>query len=100
MHADQPAVNYVDDATARSKGLVQQGSAVYLGVDTQTVNPQGGRMSVRLESKATYDQGLIILDLAHMPGSTCGTWPAFWYVIDSANATSQSPSNDDIESAL
>ena len=71
----------MDQATAQGAGLVQQKDAtVYLGVDSQSMNPGNGRMSVRLESKASYDQGLIVLDLAHMPGSTCGTWPAFWYV--------------------
>ena len=72
-------MNYVDQATAQGAGLVQQrGSSVYLGVDSQTMSPANGRMSVRLESKASYDQGLIVLDLAHMPGTQCGTWPAFW----------------------
>jgi hypothetical protein len=31
-----------------------------------------------LESTNTYTHGLVILDLAHMPGSVCGSWPAFW----------------------
>lgn len=90
--ANISSVNYVDGQTARGAGLVQQRSnAVYLGVDSQTTNPPQGRMSVRLESKASYDQGLIILDLAHMPGSTCGTWPAFWTV------GPQWPSNGEID---
>lgn len=71
----------MDQSDAQAAGLIQQrDSSVYLGVDSQTPNPAGGRKSVRLESKASYDQGLIVLDLAHMPGSTCGTWPAFWTV--------------------
>ncbi|KAL9112797.1 MAG: hypothetical protein Q9187_007722, partial [Circinaria calcarea] len=37
-----------------------------------------GRKSIRIESKVTYNSGLIIIDLAHMPGGICGTWPAFW----------------------
>ena len=73
---DMAVVKYVDETTARGAGLVQQSnSAVYLGVDSKTVNPSTGRMRVRIESKASYAQGLIILDLAHMPASTCGTWP-------------------------
>ena len=31
-----------------------------------------------LSTKNTYNHGLFILDLAHMPGGACGTWPAFW----------------------
>jgi len=41
---------------------------------------QNGRQSIRIESKNTYNQGLIIADIAHMPGSICGTWPAFWTI--------------------
>ncbi|KAG9238289.1 putative endo-1,3(4)-beta-glucanase, partial [Amylocarpus encephaloides] len=52
--------------------------AVYLGIDYKTVNPAGGRASVRLESKKNWTQGLFIADIKHMPGSACGVWPAFW----------------------
>lgn len=55
-----------------------------MGVDHwNKYNPKGaGRPSVRLESKKTYNHGLFILDLAHMPASVCGTWPAFWTYSD------------------
>lgn len=53
-------------------------NAVYLGVDHTTVNPSGGRGSVRVTSNKAYTHGLFIADIAHMPGSTCGVWPAFW----------------------
>jgi hypothetical protein len=49
------------------------------GVEHASPAPNG-RMSVRLESKQSYNQGLIIADIAHMPGSICGTWPAFWTI--------------------
>jgi hypothetical protein len=39
-----------------------------------------GRPSVRLQSKKTYQGGLFISDIEHMPGSICGVWPAFWTV--------------------
>ncbi|KAI7971254.1 hypothetical protein EIK77_003553 [Talaromyces pinophilus] len=29
-------------------------------------------------SNIHFDQGLLIADIAHMPGNACGTWPAFW----------------------
>lgn len=47
-----------------------------MGVDSTNIASGRGRKSVRLTSKATYNHGLIILDLEHMPGSICGTWPA------------------------
>ncbi|KAJ5803564.1 uncharacterized protein N7503_006014 [Penicillium pulvis] len=72
-------VNYVDNSTASSDGLIgADGSSVYIGVDYSNVASGNGRNSVRLTSKNTYTEGLVILDLAHMPASTCGTWPAFW----------------------
>lgn len=39
-----------------------------------------GRPSVRIETKKSYQYGLFVADLAHMPASVCGTWPAFWTV--------------------
>ncbi|KAI5866603.1 glycoside hydrolase family 16 protein [Durotheca rogersii] len=54
--------------------------AVFLGVDYTTANPQGGRNSVRVHSKKTYNGGLIVADIAHQPAAQCGTWPAFWTV--------------------
>jgi beta-glucanase (GH16 family) len=39
-----------------------------------------GRPSVRIESIETYQYGLFVADLAHMPASVCGIWPAFWTV--------------------
>jgi hypothetical protein len=57
------------------------GSDNYIGVDyTTSLKVAGGvgRGSVRIESKKTYTKGLFIVDLKHMPGGICGTWPAFW----------------------
>lgn len=77
-------VNYLNQSNAESSGLfkVTSSGSMYLGVDhTSTLDPNGvGRDSVRVESKQFYKQGLYIVDIAHMPGSICGTWPAFWSV--------------------
>lgn len=74
-------VTYVDQNTAQSGGLIStNGGSVYMGVDHSNVASGSGRNSVRLTSKKTYTKGLIVLDLAHMPGSICGIWPAFWTV--------------------
>lgn len=74
-------VNYVDEATAKSKGLYKTvGSDVMFGVDaTETLNykTMPGRKSVRLEGKKNYNKGLFVLDVKTMPG-VCGMWPAFW----------------------
>jgi hypothetical protein len=68
-------VKYVDEATAKQTGLINSSSSVpSWGVDTQNECPEG-RPSVRIQSKKTYDSGLIVLDVAHMPFG-CGTWPA------------------------
>jgi hypothetical protein len=49
-----------------------------MGVDHTNVASGAGRASVRLTSKKSYNHGLVILDLAHMPGGICGTWPALY----------------------
>jgi hypothetical protein len=67
-------VKFVD----KSSGLMtSSASSVKLAADSTNVTP-GGRPAVRLTSKNTYSQGLFIADIAHMPGSICGAWPAFW----------------------
>ncbi|PWY74332.1 hypothetical protein BO70DRAFT_296781, partial [Aspergillus heteromorphus CBS 117.55] len=75
-------VTYSNQSYAESTGLVKVNTngSFYIGVDhTNTISTTGaGRESVRIESNKYYDQGLFIIDLAHMPGSACGTWPAFW----------------------
>ncbi|CRG90397.1 hypothetical protein PISL3812_07441 [Talaromyces islandicus] len=77
----QGYVTYVDQDTATSAGLISaKGNGTYIGVDNTNVASGSGRQSVRLTSTATYNKGLFILDLAHMPGSVCGSWPAFWTV--------------------
>ncbi|ORY08221.1 concanavalin A-like lectin/glucanase domain-containing protein [Clohesyomyces aquaticus] len=77
-------VKFVDQATAESTGLINATSygansnAVSWGVDT-TNNSPNGRSSIRLTSKKSYNNGLVVLDVEHMP-TGCGTWPAFWMV--------------------
>nr|AAQ20798.1 1,3(4)-beta-glucanase [Rhizopus arrhizus] len=73
-------VKYVDQATAKSSGLIyNQGSKVIMRADNTTVS---GRKSVRITSKSSYSNSAlpnVLLDLEHMPVG-CGTWPAFWMV--------------------
>lgn len=72
-------VEYVDAATAKEKSLsgIRDGQ-VYLGVDSITENTTKGRQSVRVKSTDAYTTGLFIADIAHMPGNSCGIWPAYW----------------------
>ena len=72
-------VEYVDGATAAYSRLAGfAGGGVFMGVDDKTYRPANGRKSVRLESKKRFTHGLFINDVAHMPGSICGVWPAYW----------------------
>ncbi|RFU81441.1 glycoside hydrolase family 16 [Trichoderma arundinaceum] len=74
-------VEYVDAQTANSLGLAGTSSGgVYMGVDSTTQNPSNGRKSVRVTSQQSFNHGLFIADIAHMPGSICGAWPAMWMV--------------------
>ncbi|KAF2735887.1 hypothetical protein EJ04DRAFT_183077 [Polyplosphaeria fusca] len=76
-------VRYQDKTAAENAQLVKTiGDDTYIGVDYQNTeivtNNGDGRASVRITTSKSYNQGLYILDLKHMPGSICGTWPAFW----------------------
>jgi len=75
----QGYVTFVDGPTAQKMGHFKtDNNKVYMGVDSTFPATDPGRMSLRMQSNKAYTHGLIILDLAHMPASTCGTWPAFW----------------------
>jgi hypothetical protein len=72
-------VEFSSASVANTSGLAgYSNGAVYLGVDSTTVNPSGGRGAVRLTSNKAYTHGLFIADITHMPGGICGVWPAFW----------------------
>jgi len=76
-------VKFQGRAEAQNAGLisVNQKNQVYMGVDYKNNQPEG-RHAIRLQSKTQFTTGLVILDLDHMPGSVCGSWPAFWTVGD------------------
>jgi hypothetical protein len=86
LQKDDPTGGFVDyqsESAARSKKLAEyrKDGTNYIGVDTtKKVTNTRGRESIRIESKTKYNHGLFIVDLAHMPASVCGTWPAFWTV--------------------
>lgn len=74
------SVSYQSRPNAEAKGLFsvdETTGVVRLGVDSTNKYSLGeGRPSIRLESKAAYNQGLFIADFLHMPPSQCGLWPA------------------------
>lgn len=73
-------MTYVDQGTAQANGFINTDNGVIsIGVDHTNVASGSGRESVRITSKNSYNHGLVILDLSHMPDG-CGTWPAFWMV--------------------
>ena len=73
-------VDYLSYNDAVSQGLISNPSVPAWGVDNKTVlsTSSAGRASVRMSSTASYNHGLFIADIAHMPSSTCGLWPAYW----------------------
>ena len=74
-------VHYVDQATAQANGMISITNTTAWGVENKMVldpNANLGRLSVRLTSKETWNHGLFVLDLKHMPPNQCGVWPAFW----------------------
>jgi Glycosyl hydrolases family 16 len=74
-------VEYITQFEAYLLGYINNNNnQVYLGVDSKTVNPSSGRLSVRVASKKAYTHGLFIADIQHMPGSICGVWPSYWMV--------------------
>jgi len=75
-------VDYVTQAVAQQKGYIgTKNGQTYIGCDMTTVvgTKARGRQSVRINTQKTYQSGLFIFDLTHMP-TGCATWPAFWTV--------------------
>lgn len=72
------AVKYVDFTEATQAGLINATPArVYLGADMGMVANGVMRRSVRIESRATFNQGLFVASIDHIP-TGCSLWPAFW----------------------
>jgi hypothetical protein len=70
----QGYVDYVSKAEAAEIGLISINSSVIrIGADMANVASGRGRKSVRLTSKKSFDSGLVLIDLAHIP-TGCGTW--------------------------
>ncbi|OSD05799.1 glycoside hydrolase family 16 protein [Trametes coccinea BRFM310] len=71
-------VQYVDQNTANSSGLIDINSAGHAIMRVETTGQvTGNRKSVRITTTASYTGALVLLDAVHMP-TGCGTWPSFW----------------------
>lgn len=75
-------VQYVNESVAVQNGYTyysQDTDSVIIKPDTVGLWPNGGkgRPSIRITSDNTYNHGLFIMDMKHMPAG-CGTWPAYW----------------------
>lgn len=73
-------VDYISENYALTNGLasVSASDGVRLGVDSSTVLQPNGppRASTRVLSHNTWNKGLFVLDIQHMPGNACGIFPA------------------------
>lgn len=73
-------MDYLSSTDSVANGLIENlsGGVARIKVDSTSIpdNAARGRKSVRLESNTVYNHGLFIADVAHMPSSACGTWPA------------------------
>ncbi|TLD21075.1 hypothetical protein PspLS_09182 [Pyricularia sp. CBS 133598] len=74
-------VNYRTYNDAKALGVLSEESGSIMmkpnfpaGITAKGKGPD----SVRLESKARYQQGLFIADFSRFPKPVCGSWPAFW----------------------
>uniref|UniRef100_A0A914CL67 GH16 domain-containing protein n=1 Tax=Acrobeloides nanus TaxID=290746 RepID=A0A914CL67_9BILA len=77
-------VDYVDRPTAERTGLISIiNGKVKISADSDNQIPHGkrGRPSIRIHSKDSYNEGLFLFDIDHMPTGP-GTWPAYWLVGD------------------
>lgn len=69
-----------NDAAAAGLAYVQADGTTVLAVDNKSQVPPGGqRKSVRIGTKDSYDNGLVIADFWAMPHGL-SVWPAYWSV--------------------
>lgn len=73
-------VTYQTQSAARSQNLSYVNSNNHFVMAVSTVpTALSGRNSVRIQSKASYSDGVYVLNVTHIP-TGCATWPAFWTV--------------------
>ena len=66
----------LSESQAKSMGLINTTSnTAYIGTDYWNKVNSSGRPAIQIGSKTNYTQGLLIVDISHMPFG-CGVWPA------------------------
>jgi hypothetical protein len=82
-------VNYQgSQSSAQSAGLINtNNNQVYMGVDHTSYlsTSSAGRPSIRVTSNKAYTHGLFIADIAHMPGSICGSVSSIYPLFTSSD---------------
>ncbi|PWN37822.1 uncharacterized protein FA14DRAFT_130746, partial [Meira miltonrushii] len=82
------------DAKANNLTGIAHGN-YFMRVDTTEVQ-LAGRRSIRLESKQTYQDGVYVLNVSHVPIG-CAAWPAFWTLTENESAWPQGGEIDILE---
>ncbi|KAF2995471.1 hypothetical protein E8E14_002652 [Neopestalotiopsis sp. 37M] len=96
-------VNYRNSIDAHDLGLWgydDKDGLPFIGVDYTNKydeNSQFGRSSVRLESKDSFGKGLFVFDIAHLPKTVDGAWPAIWTYGDWVDSYNNWPKHGDID---
>lgn len=72
-------VQYVDMPNAKRLNLSYANDNNFIMRVDASMKQPNGRPSVRLHSKKTYGDSVIVLQVAHVPMG-CAVWPAFWTV--------------------
>lgn len=88
FNATDPTYGYVlyqNEADAKYNNLTGIANGKYfMRVDTTPVQSEG-RRSIRLESKQTFQDGVYVLNVSHVP-TGCAAWPAFWTLTENEAA--------------
>ena len=68
-----PTQGFVEYSGRIDSLISSLGSNAKMMVSTEQNTPNG-RPSIRITSNKSYQSGLVVLELDHMPGGQCGTW--------------------------
>ena len=70
---EDPTHGFVEYAGRNEELISSSPTNAQMSVSTAPNTPNG-RPSIRITSTKSYQSGLVILDLDHMPGGQCGSW--------------------------
>ena len=82
-------VNYVNETEAIQLGLINSTStSVYIGADYTNKASGRGRNAIRISSNKTYDNGLFMIKMQHMP---YGTYTKYTYTSNTTYTPHKQP---------